>query len=276
MQAWFTEKDKLKYELGLRFDRTIAKKHPETKHSLPEMHGGYCPICYEEMNDQNSFALACGHTFCKECWKDYLESKVNSGNLGIDASCQQANCNMKVTHSHFIDILGSPDGPEASPPTLDTYWKWLCKNYVEQNRNVRWCPNRNCDKCCERLNHSANLVDIKCACGTEYCFKCGELAHSPVDCKDAKKWIEKESSESENTIWLKANTKNCPKCGKHIEKISGCNVMRCTQCQHEFCWLCLMPWSQHTDKRHGKCSFFNSRYSDTKISSIVMEEQKRS
>ena len=88
MQAWFTEKDKLKYQLGIRFDRTIAKKHPETKNSLPEVHGGYCPICYEEMNDQNSFALACGHTFCKECWKDYLESKVNSGNKGIDASCQ--------------------------------------------------------------------------------------------------------------------------------------------------------------------------------------------
>ena len=51
MQAWFTEKDRLKYELGLRFDRKIIKQHPETKHSLPEMHGGYCPICYEEMND---------------------------------------------------------------------------------------------------------------------------------------------------------------------------------------------------------------------------------
>ena len=185
---------------------------------------------------------------------------------------------MKVTHSQFTHVLGNSDEGNASSPALDTYWKWLCKNYIEQNKNVRWCPNPKCDMCCERLNHSANLVDIKCSCGTEYCFKCGELAHSPVDCEDAKKWKEKEKNESEDIIWLKQNTKNCPKCGYHIEKASGCNVMTCRSCHHEFCWLCLQPWSEHTDKTHGKCSFFFPKFADTsakKVSQALKEETKR-
>ena len=57
-----------------------------------------------------------------------------------------------------------------------------------------------------------------CDCGTEFCFRCGELAHKPIDCEEAKKWIVKESAESENTMWLAANTKNCPKCEHPIEK----------------------------------------------------------
>jgi len=37
------------------------------------------------------------------------------------------------------------------------------------------------------------------------------------------------------------NTKNCPKCTVKIEKIDGCNKMKCKECKHSFCWICLKP-----------------------------------
>jgi ariadne-1 len=62
-----------------------------------------------------------------------------------------------------------------------------------------------------------------------------------------KKWQIKNSSESENLIWIIANTKMCPnsKCGRPIEKSTGCNHMTCKVCSHEFCWLCMGKWSEH-------------------------------
>lgn len=43
--------------------------------------------------------------------------------------------------------------------------------------------------------------------------------------------------------------KFCPKCFVSVIKTDGCPSMRCTMCDHYFCWTCMGP--QHT---HGTCS----------------------
>ena len=48
-----------------------------------------------------------------------------------------------------------------------------------------------------------------------------------------------------NDIWVRQNTKECPKCRVHIEKNQGCNHMTCRYCSHEFCWLCMRPYKTH-------------------------------
>ena len=59
-----------------------------------------------------------------------------------------------------------------------------------------------------------------------------------------------------------ANTKQCPKpaCGKPIEKNQGCNHMTCSQCRYEFCWMCMGPWSEHSNTTGGyyKCNKFEA------------------
>lgn len=36
--------------------------------------------------------------------------------------------------------------------------------------------------------------------------------------------------------------RRCPQCGQGIEKVGGCDHFTCTQCKHEFCWLCLAAY----------------------------------
>ncbi|KAL6654621.1 hypothetical protein ACP70R_008086 [Stipagrostis hirtigluma subsp. patula] len=57
----------------------------------------------------------------------------------------------------------------------------------------------------------------------------------------ARAWLAKNVNDSQNAIWLLANTKHCPKCRRPIEKNQGCNHMHCSCCGHHFCWLCLEP-----------------------------------
>ena len=35
-----------------------------------------CLICYEDISKTETSCLICNHTFCRNCWKDYLILKV--------------------------------------------------------------------------------------------------------------------------------------------------------------------------------------------------------
>ena len=72
-----------------------------------------------------------------------------------------------------------------------------------------------------------------------------------VDCETVSRWIVKNSAESENLNWILANTKQCPKCKRPIEKNQGCMHMTCSQCRFEFCWLCQGAWAEHGERTGG-------------------------
>ena len=152
--------------------------------------------------------------------------------------------------------------------------KWFCKSYTDDNKNVRWCPYSGCDNCVEYEDFG--ITDVVCKCGNAFCFKCGNESHRPCDCPTTINWKNKNSAESENITWIMANTKQCPKCRKPIEKNQGCNHMNCKLCTFEFCWLCLGDWKEHGQKTGG---YYNcNKYEDLKTKGdvkITNEEQKR-
>ena len=124
----------------------------------------------------------------------------------------QVGCNLKVGHSVFLDLLGS------EPSVLESYWKWVCKSFTDNNKSIRWCPSVGCGYYYQQTNPGMLLKEIRCDCGTVLCFPCGNLSHMPAKCDVANRWNVKASAESENINWIAANTKTCPKCKKPIEK----------------------------------------------------------
>lgn len=99
----------------------------------------------------------------------------------------------------------------------ETYWKWLCKSYTDDNKLIKWCPVNGCELCYEKSIYSTQ-TDMQCECGGSFCFKCGNESHKPADCEMAMAWDEKNNAESSNLQWIMANTKACPHCKKSIEK----------------------------------------------------------
>jgi hypothetical protein len=75
----------------------------------------------------------------------------------------------------------------------------------------------------ESLINSPVGIGAECKCATAYCWKCKRDDHRPSSCEQCEKWSAKNSSESENALWILANTKICPKCKVAIEKNQGCN-----------------------------------------------------
>jgi len=128
-----------------------------------------------------------------------------------------------------------------------------------------------------------------------WCWTCGSQdAHAPCPCKEWEEWAQQvrehviaaqkalgeDASSSDattdgggggfesigggdardlgNLLWLAANTKKCPQCKAFIEKDDGCNHMACKRCRHDFCWICMQPWREHSNKTGGyyKCNRF--------------------
>ena len=211
----------------------------------------YCSICLEVMSTQDTAALFCGHTFCKICWSSHIEIAIADGPSSTELSCPHPKCNAKVPEKFIRNLC----------PRKEIFEKWnsyMIHSFVDQNRAARWCPQPGCEYAIEYPG--GGVIDVLCPCPNNarpflFCFGCGRETHRPASCSDAKRWSEKNSAESENVTWIMANTKQCPKCRLNIEKNQGCNHMTCRKqtggCGHDFCWLCLGPWSEHGDQTGG-------------------------
>lgn len=111
---------------------------------------------------------------------------------------------------------------------------------------------------------------VDCGNGHFFCWECLALqGHAPVACNLWEKWHEKCAKMDTlgnlleklrpipyphfspfftgNTYlsWLMSNNRPCPNCGQSINKVDGCNRVRCNKCAFECCWICLESWRKH-------------------------------
>eukprot|EP00435_Cladocopium_sp_Y103_P068850 s336_g32.t1 len=197
-----------------------------------------CSICFSEPGE-SLMPCQAPELFCRDCWRQYLEQAVQEGRGCLDLRCPAVACKELVRPSLFASLL--------SEPLLERYQRFLSESLVDDSRGkLRWCPGRNCSAAAGEPGKG--LQEVMCPCGTSWCFRCGNDVHLPVACDTVRRWEEKNRDEGCDVVWIKANTKLCPKCQNPIEKNGGCMHMTCRKpggCGHEFCWICMKSWRDH-------------------------------
>ena len=246
---WFGDEEGIREKVGL-----------ESSSSAPDEASGMvddgaevtCSVCYDEFPASKHTHVGCGHNFCATCWSGYLENAVSDGPSVLDLRCPQEGCKRRVPEPMAKRYLKG-----ESAERLDVF-KW--RSWVDDNPRVKWCTGAGCEVAvlCHG-DRGEGPVDVHCGCGASFCWSCQEDAHRPVDCETVKKWLVKNSAESENMNWILANTKSCPKCSTRIEKNQGCNHMTCQSCRYEFCWICMGNWTDHGANTGGyyRCNKFD-------------------
>ena len=251
---WFSDEGRVRKAVGLP-----ANGEGEGEASTHQAKAT-CNICFDEFPPDGMASLACKHAYCKGCYKRYVESAVSDGPSCLELRCIDPRCKLLVTED-VVDSL-------VCRPVSEKYQFFSLRSFVDVNRKMQWCPAPGCTRAVESMEavRGNSNLDVECRCGHGFCFNCGEESHRPVDCAMRKKWVLKNSAESENLNWILANSKPCPKCKRPIEKNHGCMHMTCSVCKHEFCWLCLGAWGDHGERTGGfyACNKYEANRKDAK------------
>jgi ariadne-1 len=192
-----------------------------------------CPLCIDSVSLESTFALSCGHRFCRPCWSAYLDKKVED-NLILHVTCCESGCQRSL-FSDEVAALGS----EA---TQRKFHEALFRSFVDNSEGLFWCKNpKGCKGIVEVDTTKANVTCDECH--FTFCARCEYSAHAPASCSMMKSWDlaggYQDLSEEESAVRkLKLETtRPCPKCNTSIEKNGGCPHMTCVSwfAIHETC-----------------------------------------
>ena len=208
-----------------------------------------CLICYSnELKEENSLKMECGHKFCFDCYKYYIKDKIENGIVNI--KCLMAGC---------INII--PDKIIKQFSTQDLYRKYIKfkkRNlYIENmKKGLIPCIHPDCEEWIKYKD--GDDPNVTCKEGHSFCAKCKQKQHKGKRCKLYERKINKNS-----------RIKPCPNCNYLIEKSTIENKIICPICYFTFCWLCLNKFS---DYHYYFVNFTGCpclRYADPKNSKIL-------
>eukprot|EP00457_Paulinella_chromatophora_P002413 gb/GEZN01002418.1/.p1 GENE.gb/GEZN01002418.1/~~gb/GEZN01002418.1/.p1 ORF type:complete len:669 (-),score=121.03 gb/GEZN01002418.1/:187-2193(-) len=203
-----------------------------------------CGFCFSDYPTKETYALNCGHRYCMDCWQGWANASFDKGHDCVFTECPFGTVKTKCHELMPPYFLAERLEPEKK----QKFEHWLRLAFVKQNVYIKWCPRAGCDKAVEYKKKG--MKRVQCACSYTFCFGCGMEDHEPSPCTAMREWMAKNSAESGIFKWLKSNAKNedvktCTKCHIVIQKNQGCKHMTCTNCRHEFCWLCFQNWNGH-------------------------------
>ncbi|KAI0345047.1 hypothetical protein BDW22DRAFT_990646 [Trametopsis cervina] len=212
-----------------------------------------CPICCESLpSTDGTFKLRCGHRFCDNCWLEYATTKIKGEGQSF-FKCMQDGCATTMDEASLERL---------APYLLDRHKSLVQQSYVQSTTKLRFCPHPGCSQtifCSSGRGESmfSNIVpSVRCDEGHVFCFGCGNVDdHRPLLCKFVAIWNKSSRDDAGTSQWLRANTKDCPKCQNKIEKAGGCNRIHCRHCNHEFCWMCMENWATH-GYNNASCNAF--------------------
>jgi len=162
------------------------------------------------------------------------------------------SCSLVLDELSVLRLLQDAGGRKV-------YTKLAAKSFVREMKGLRPCPATDCEFVIKAEVSAPR--EVECKCGKRFCFGCGLNFHRPAPCSVMQRWEQKRSVEGESLAFLSKNTKSCPKCNALIYKDQGCQYMRCQQCSHAFCWICMtaVDHRAHTCNKYTKADAGSER-----------------
>ena len=111
--------------------------------------GRFCDVCYEYYNEEDFFALKCGHEFCVNCVADHLRINIESGNA-MKLPCMQQGCKVRFGPDEIQSFCTAKIYNQYNHIREDirvgksSKLKWCSKPGCEHTvrRPTCWCFNR--------------------------------------------------------------------------------------------------------------------------------------
>eukprot|EP01094_Clydonella_sp_ATCC50884_P000293 TRINITY_DN10233_c0_g1_i1.p1 TRINITY_DN10233_c0_g1~~TRINITY_DN10233_c0_g1_i1.p1 ORF type:complete len:428 (-),score=117.98 TRINITY_DN10233_c0_g1_i1:75-1358(-) len=251
---------------GIHVPSYLAKTPPQELHppETPEPEFE-CPICLDTFAVSHMFTLDCpeSHRYCFECIRAHAEGH------SAEIRCPGGTCSHSLSQLEVDQLFGTASAKSSAFSSAQTAQllsrhdgfvkcpgvdcdEWIELPEKEGAEHERWecaCP----------------------SCGTVFCNICRGAYHYRTSCQVAadaaeeyKQWLRtgrddfqqqlqehseyeesKRRLDEENRLtlerhrefqqteeWKAQHCRMCPTCGRVVEKIKGCNLMKCGQDYH--------------------------------------------
>ena len=201
-----------------------------------------CFICFEEYN-QNEITnpqLECKNHIHGKCFSNYIEEELNNNRFPIRCPICQNNQRHEINNKIILDCLLLNDKDDLALKLETISLNYLAINNSEE---VSFCPTAGCNYMCF---YDKNEYHLNCPlCKKSYCLKCKVEWHKGMTCEENQKAKTYDENDQKFDDYVKGNNfKQCPRCKRWVEKISGCNHILC-RCGSNFCYNCGQDYNNH-------------------------------
>ncbi|XP_013930258.1 PREDICTED: E3 ubiquitin-protein ligase RNF14 isoform X2 [Thamnophis sirtalis] len=226
-----------------------------------------CNICFSVKQGSECMDFKdCRHVYCKICLKNYFEIQIKDGQVHC-LNCPEPECSSVAIPGQVKELV--------EEKLFALYDRLLLQSSLDLMADVVYCPRPSCQT--PVMQDPSCTMGICSQCNYAFCTLCKMTYHGVSPCKVTaekladlrneylqadeatkrfleqrygKRVIQKALEEMESKKWLENNSKSCPCCATPIEKLNGCNRMRCTACMQYFCWLCMGVLSRINPYQH--------------------------
>ncbi|KAF8025934.1 hypothetical protein BT93_F2690 [Corymbia citriodora subsp. variegata] len=189
-----------------------------------------CEICVEPRTGGELFRIkGCSHAYCNDCVTKYVASKLHDNVTSV--GCPVAGCGGVLEPGYCRSIL--------PPEVFDRWGNALCEALILEAERF-YCPFKDCSALLIR-DGGAVVRESECPnCRRLFCAQCRVPWHAEMECREFQGL--KEGEREREDIMLKKlaegeRWRRCPKCGFYVQKIDGCQTVRC-RCGLQFCYRC--------------------------------------
>ncbi|CAD7927622.1 unnamed protein product [Amoebophrya sp. A120] len=233
-----------------------------------------CPICCTVKAGKDFFSLpSCAHRCCRACLVNLVKVHVNDGALDHIRCmvCPPANAEPfdttlvreillgDVETESTFDVLvesgrsSSCDEAAINQALLDKFEAMTLSRALDGMTDIAYCP-----RCADQKPKPETVACIiqednycECEkCRLQFCAKCLDVYHPDrAFCEVAPsraqilsnqgQAAQNRVAEAKSLMLINQTSRKCPTCSFAIQKISGCNKMKCENCRTVFCWQCL-------------------------------------
>uniref|UniRef100_A0A0X3QCF4 RBR-type E3 ubiquitin transferase n=1 Tax=Schistocephalus solidus TaxID=70667 RepID=A0A0X3QCF4_SCHSO len=221
-----------------------------------------CPVCFEELPGTQCIRFRkCRHFACRECAAASFAEQITQSTNACEPTC--VSCAEPVRQQEIRAVVTNEQ--------YTLYEQRLLNRTLSSMPDMVACPNRDCNFGHVLLNENRDQ-GICPSCRFHFCARCRAAFHNETACQtgphtrlspdkvaelvaryqqagvDGRAQMELQYgkanlnqliTEHQSNEIIKTACKRCPNCHVAIQKTTGCNRMRCTGCQKNFCWLCL-------------------------------------
>ncbi|CAF3878672.1 unnamed protein product [Adineta steineri] len=191
-----------------------------------------CPICMCDFDSPYAFQQ-CGHTFCHSCLTAYFDTYFDAtmSFTSFKLTCPIQECNEVCLIRDIVSILGFERMARLAMIAFQIYIRRNDNNLVQ-------CMGIDCKQVYRPSKYSTMYFCDQCI--KVYCTSCEVEYHTGMTCEHYKRLHEEKNEDAILEYNLgKLSYKPCPKCRTPIDKFTGCNAVKCTICNIQFCWRCL-------------------------------------